>query len=401
LAYQYVAYNTRGALVKGRLAVATDRAASEMLSYAGYQVVSLKPYVPFFDKDKLANSLYQVKPSEVVLLYRQLATLLESGTHLGSSVEMLMEQTTNPLLKKVLRQVVSDIRSGTQLSSALGKHTKVFSPAYCQLLAIGERSGDLERLLRQVADYMEKETITAKQTKSALMMPGITAAVAVVVVTVMMVFVLPAFGRLYVSLGAELPPIAQAFINLGEGIRANGLFFLLGMASLGAGGAAYIKTRRGRYQWDRTLLRLPLLGRIKLLSELGRYCRSMSLLFRAGMPLSDVMPLLIRSSGNKVLAEALTNVQNDMIKGEGLSGPMSKNKLFLPMMVQMVKVGEEAGSLDTTLRAVAESFETEAADKIRNLIGLMQPTLTLVIGGIVGLIAATLMSAMTAIYGGL
>jgi type IV pilus assembly protein PilC len=399
VAYQYIAYNTKGALVKGRLSVDDDKAAGEMLNYAGYQIVSLKPYVPFFDKDKLADSLYKVKTAEVILFYRQLATLLEAGSNIASSVEMLLDQSSNPLLKKVLRQVVSDIRGGTQLSVALAKHTKVFAPTYCQVLGIGEKSGELEKLLRQVADYMEKEAAAAKQTKSALMMPGITAVVAVIVVGILITFVLPAFGKMYSSLGAELPPLAKAFLSLGDQIRKNGLFVLLGLLAAAAGVILYVKTPRGRYQLDKMLLRLPLMGRIRLLSELARYCRSMSLLFHAGMPLSDVMPQLIRSSSNKVLAEALTEVQNDMIKGEGLSGPMAKNKVFLPMMVQMVKVGEEAGSLDVTLQAVAQSYEAEAADKIHSLIELIQPTMTLVIGGVVGLIAVTLMSAMTSIYG--
>ena len=125
----------------------------------------------------------------------------------------------------------------------------------------------------------------------------------------------------------------------------------------------------------------------------------MSLLFRSGMPLSEVMSMAIQSSGNRVMAKALSDVQQDMVQGEGLSGPMAKNKLFLPMMVQMVKVGEETGSLDVTLQAVARSYEVEGEDKMRYFIGLIQPAMTLIIGGMVGLIAVTLMSAMTAMYG--
>ncbi len=141
------------------------------------------------------------------------------------------------------------------------------------------------------------------------------------------------------------------------------------------------------------------MGRVRLLTELARYCRSRSLIFHAGMALNDVMTLTIQSSGNKVLAAALTEVQRGMVKGEGLSKPMSKNKLFLPMMVQMVKVGEETGSLDVTLLAVARSYETEAEDKMHSMIALIQPAMTIGIGGVVGLIAMTLMSAMTSMYG--
>ena len=399
MAYQYVAYNTKGEMVKGKLEAATDKAATELLSIAGYQVINLKTFVPFFDLDKWDDKLYQVKTSEIVLFYRQLAMLLEAGTNIGASIEMLGGQSDNRLLQKVLREAVADVRGGTQLSAALAKHPKVFSTIYSQLLRIGEQSGNLEVLLRQVADYMEKEAVTIKETKGAMMMPGITAAIAVVVMGLLITFVLPSFGKMYVSLGAELPPLARMFMSLGEMLKSNGLAALGVVAVTVSAVSLYIRTPSGRYRWDKILLRMPLTGRVKLLSELARYCRSMSMLFHAGMPLSEVMPLVIKGSDNRVLAEALTNVQKEMVKGEGLSGPMSKNNLFLPMMVQMVKVGEETGSLDITLQAVSQSYEAEAANRIHSLIALIQPTMTIAIGGVVALIAITLMSAMTAMYG--
>jgi len=144
---------------------------------------------------------------------------------------------------------------------------------------------------------------------------------------------------------------------------------------------------------------LPYVGQMNRLNELARCCRSISLLFRAGLPLTEVMPLVIHSSGNRVMAQALTDIQRDMLKGEGLSKPMEKNKLFLPMMVQMVKVGEETGKLDNTLLAVAQSYETECDDKIRSLTALVQPAMTIIIGLIIGVIALSLASAMYSIYG--
>ncbi|MFC2011438.1 type II secretion system F family protein [Chloroflexota bacterium] len=400
MTYQYVAYNKRGEVVKGKLSAVTEEAANELLGYAGYQTVSLKPYVPFFNMDKLMASLSsEIKLAEIVLLYRQLAMLLESGINIATSLELLLEGSKNRTLKKVLGQVVSDVRGGTQLSSALLKHPKVFSPVYCQLLGVGEQSGNLEGVLNQVSDYMEKEATTTKETKSALMMPGITAGIAVVVVGLLITFILPTFAGMYEQLGSELPPIAKTLIALGESLKANWMYLLLGVAATIASVILYRKTPGGGYQWDKMLLSIPRIGQVRLLSELARYCRSMALLFRAGMPLTEVMPMLIRSSSNKVLARALTDVQKEMLKGEGLSQPMSKNKLFLPMMVQMVKVGEETGSLESTLLAVARSYEAEAEDKIHAIIALIPPVLTVVIGGVVGVIAVTMMSAMTSMYG--
>ena len=399
MVYQYVAYNENGNIVKGRLPAASEEVATELLGYAGYQAISLKPYVPFLNLDKLSVSLFRVKPTEIILIYRQLALLLESGIDIISSLELLQEQAANRALKKVLGEVISDLRGGNQLSASLGKHPEVFPPMYCQLLGVGEQSGDLETILKQVADYMEKEIATAKETKSALMMPVITSIVTIVVIGVLVTFVLPGFGSLYGSLGVDLPPMTQMLITTANKIQSNWTYLLLGGLTITGLAYIYIKTPGGRYRRDKLILRLPVVGRVSHLYELVRCCRSMSLLFHAGLPLTEVMPLVIQSSNNRAMAKALSDVRQDMLKGEGLSRPMAKNKLFLPMMVQMVRVGEETGNLDVTLLAVARSYEAEAEDRTRSLIALIQPAMTLIIGGIIGVIALSLTSAMYSIYG--
>jgi len=399
MVYQYIAYNTKGDVVRGKLSAATEEAANELLGYAGYKAVSLKPYIPFLSLGTLSAGLSQVRPADVVLFYRQLAMLLESGIDIAASLDLLQQQSTSHLLKKALSKLTSDVRGGNQLSVALEKHPKIFSPIYSRLISIGEKTGELESILRQVADYMEKETATAKQTKGALMMPAITSIIAVIVIGLLITFILPSFTDLYGSLGVELPAVAQLLLTGAEKVRNYGMYILLVVIVLAGVVFIYVKTPGGRYNWDKMLLKLPLVGRVRHLTELARCCRSMSLLFRTGLPLTEIMPMAIQSSGNRVIAEALNDVKQDMVQGEGLSGPMAKTKLFLPMMVQMVKVGEETGNLDVTLRAVAQTYEAEAEDKIHSVIGLIQPTMTILIGGIVGLIALTMTSAMTAMYG--
>ncbi len=399
MVFQYVAYTENGEIVKGKLPAANEEAANDLLGYAGYQAISLKPYIPFLNVDKLTAGLFRVKPGEIILFYRQLAMLLESGIDIVTSLELLQEQAANRALKRVLGDVISDLRAGNQLSKALGKHPHVFSPIYCRLIGVGEQSGDLETVLGQVADYMEKEVTTTKETKSALMYPAITSVVTVVVVAILVTFVLPSFGSLYRSLGVELPSSARLLLDLSGKLKEHWAYLMLGTLAVLGLAYIYIKTPGGRAMWDRLILRLPLLGHVCHLSELSRLCRSMSLLFRAGLPLTEVLPLLIQCSRNQALAKALVDVQQDMIKGEGISRPMSKNKLFLPMMVQMVRVGEETGNLDVTLLAVARSYEAEAEDKTRSLISLIQPVMTLAIGLVIGAIALSLVSAMYSIYG--
>ena len=369
------------------------------MSYVGYQAINLKQFVPFLSLDKFLTSLSRVKPAEIILFYRNLALLLESGIDIVTSLGLLQGQTSSGTLKKVLSEVISDLRGGNQLSTALGKHPQIFSPIYCRLVGVGEQSGGLETVLRQIADYIEKEIAATKETKNALLYPIITSVVTVVVVMILVTFVLPGFADLYGSLGVDLPLATKVLITVSNQLKDYSLYLFLGLFIVIGSALIYAKTPAGQYQRDKLVLKLPVLGRIVHLGELARCCRSMSLLFHAGQPLTEVMALVIQGSGNRVIAKALTDVQKGMVKGEGLSQPMSKNSLFLPMMVQMVSVGEETGSLDTTLLAVARSYETEAEDKTRSLIALIQPAMTLAIGGVIGLIALSLTSAMYSIYG--
>ncbi|MDD5127110.1 MAG: type II secretion system F family protein [Dehalococcoidales bacterium] len=399
MVYQYIAYNEKGDLVKGRLPAANEEAATNLLGYAGYRAVNLKPYVPFLSSDRLTAEFFPIKPQDIILFYRQLAILLESGINIVGAMELLRGQITNRTLKKVLGEVVADIRSGHQLSAALSKHPVAFPPISCRSLGIGEQTGNLETMLRQLADYQEKDIAAKKSIKGALTLPAIAAGVAILVIIVMVTFVLPAFAGLYGSLGAELPLITRVVLDGSAMLRAYGLHIMLGLGALILCALAYTRTPDGKYRLDRFLLTMPMLGHINLLNVLSRCCRSISLLFTAGLPLTEIMPLIIQGSNNKAMTKALVDVQQDMLKGEGLSQPMAKNSLFLPMMVQMVKVGEETGNLDTTLVAVAKNYETEADDKTRALIALVQPAMTLAIAGVVGVIALSLISAMYSMYG--
>ncbi|MBI4302812.1 MAG: type II secretion system F family protein [Chloroflexi bacterium] len=399
LLYQYVAYNKRGEMVKGTLSATSEEAVSDILDYAGYQVVNVKRLIPFFSLGKLSLSLSQIKPTEIILFYRQLALLIETGIDIITSLELLRSQTTNRTFNKVLTEVLADVRGGNQLSTALGKHHAIFPPICCQSLKVGEQTGSLEVMLRQIADYLEKALVTSKNIKNALTMPIITAVVAVAVIGLLVTVVLPAFAGLYASLGAQLPPLTRILLGAAGWLRTYALYVALGLAVIAGLMLFYIRTKEGKYRFHKLLLTMPLLGRVNHLNELARCCRSISLLYRAGLPLTEIMPLAIQSSGNEVVTSALREVQQNMLQGEGLSQPMAKSPLFLPMMVQMVRVGEETGNLDTTLLAIAQNFEVDAEDKTRSLIGLIQPTMTIVIGLIVGLVTLSLLTAMYSIYG--
>jgi type IV pilus assembly protein PilC len=397
--FRYVAYTEDKRLVKGKLSATNEEAALNLLSYGGYQTVSLKEVVPFFNMQKLAARFTRVKPREIIMFSRQLALLLESGTDIVTSLELLQSQVTNRTLQIVLGEVASDIRGGSSLSAALSKHPRAFPELYARTLAAGEQAGNLEVVLRQMAEYIERGASTEKKIKNALTYPVIVAIIAFVVISVLITFVLPAFTGLYSALGADLPATTQLLISVSNWLIDYGLFLLLGIVALAVVGYLYVRTPAGKYQLDKLLLTMPVIGRINLLSELARCCRTIALLFRVGLPLPDVMLQAIHGTNNKVIINALTEVQQELIRGEGLSKPMAKRNIFLPLMVQMVGVGEETGHLDTTLSTVAQTYEVEADDRTSAAVGLIQPAITVIIGIVIAFIAISLVSAMYSIYG--
>jgi type IV pilus assembly protein PilC len=397
--FVYTAYTENRQLVKGKVSATSDEAAAELLSYGGYRVVSLKEVVPFINKEKLLARFSQIKPAEIIMFSRQLALLLESGTDIVTSLDLLQDQIANQTLRKTIGEVASDIRGGSSLSVALSRHPQAFSQMYYRAISAGEQGGNLEVVLRQMADYIERAITTQKQIKSALMYPVIVVLVAIGVIAILVTFVFPTFADLYSQLGAQLPLSTRILIGITNWLNAYGLFLVIGILAAVGAVFAYIKTPAGKYRLDKLMLSFPVIGRIVHLGELSRSCRTMSMLVRIGLPLPEVLAMTIHSSNNKVVIENFTEVQQELIRGEGLSGPMAKRKFFLPLMMQMVRVGEETGNLDNTLGTVAESFEVEGSDRTRTAVGLIQPVLTIIIGLVIGFIVLSMMGAMYSLYG--
>jgi type IV pilus assembly protein PilC len=396
--YQYIAYTQEKKLVRGKLSAATEEAATRLLNYGGYQVVSLKLITPFFDASKLQSRFTRIKAKEVIMFSRQLALLLESGTDIVTALDLLQGQVSSAFGKDI-GEIAADIRGGNSLSIAMGRHPRAFPEIYYRTIAAGEQGGNLDVVLRQMADYLERGSTIEKKIKSALAYPMMLSFIGIIVVGVLVTVVIPSFMSLYSALGAELPMITKIVLNLSEWLSNNGLNLLL--VVVGVLGIVYIYSRTpgGKYQKDRLMLKLPLIGRITQLNELSRCSRTIALLFKVGLPLPEIMTQAIRGTKNRVIAQALTETQQELIRGEGLSKPMSKRKVFLPLMVQMVGVGEETGKLDGTLTTVAQSYELEADDKTSAAISLIQPALVAGIAVVIGFLAVSLLSTMYSIYG--
>jgi type IV pilus assembly protein PilC len=399
--YQYEAYTTDKRRVKGSLVAPSEEKAISQLTAVGYQVLNIKLLSPVmrFIKSLDISFTSGVKPKEVIMFSRQLALLLESGIDIVSGLDLFKTQASNRVFRKMLEEIIADLRGGTAFSEALAKFPKVFPVMYHRTISAGEQSGNLDAVLRRMADYMERSALASKKVKSAMTYPTVVLVISIVVVAVLVFFVMPTFSSLYASMGAQLPAISKAMMSIAEGAAKYGGYVLLALIALIIGVFLYVRTPAGRVNFDRMLLRLPVIGPIVQLNELSRCCRTISMLIKVGLPLPDIMTMCIQSSGNKIVTQALTEVKQEMLSGEGLSQPMQKRGIFLPLMVQMVAVGEKTGNLGNTLTTVADSFETDADDKTMTATGLLQPAMTIGMAIVVGFITVAMISAMYGVYG--
>lgn len=399
--YQYIAYTGEKKLIKGKIVASDEDKALGQLSSMGYQVLNVKALgsIGKIRKSLDVSLTNPVKPKEVIMFSRQLAILLESGIDIVTAIDLFRSQAANKIFQRMLEEIIGELRSGSSFSAALAKFPKAFPTMYCRTIAAGEQSGNLDQVLRQMADYMERAAIAAKKVKGAMTYPIVVLVVAIVVIAVLVLFVMPTFTGLYATLGANLPGISKLLLNIANGAVDYGIYVLAVLVAVIVGIFMYTRTPQGRIKFDGFMLRMPVIGPIVQLNELSRACRTISMLIKVGLPLPDIVTMCIQSSGNRVMSQALTEVKQEMLSGEGLAQPMAKREIFLPLMVQMVAVGEKTGNLGNTLATVADSYETDADDKTSTAIGLIQPALTIGMAAVVGFITVAMVSAMYGVYG--
>ena len=397
--YKYVAYNQQKQLVNGKVDAPNETVAQDLLNLSGLKTVSLKEAKPLLNMEKIRGTTYKISNKEVIMFSKQLALMIESGFDIAASLDLLANQISNRGLKKIVGEITADIRNGMKPSQAFAKHSTAFSGLYCRTIAVAEETGNLEKALRQMADHIEKNAMAAKKVKGALMYPAMVAIMMIGVIAVMVLFVVPSFQTLYDSMGAEIPLPARILLGSTNFLRSYGLYMIAGVVVLGVAYFVLTRSDEGKYQRDKVMLRMPLIGNIIVMSELSRVAATISTLFRAGVPLPEVMTLASQSCENKVIGRALTEVRQEMLQGQGLARPLSQRPIFPALMVQMASVGENTGNLDTTMDTVAVSYGMEADDRVSVMTGLITPITGIIMGGLVAFLAVALVSTMYGMMG--
>lgn len=392
--YKYVAVNLDGKKEVGELDANTEKEVLEFLRVSKLTPIKVEP----LEKSQSAILAYfnRVKSSDIILFTRQLSSMILTGLTLIESLNLLKKQADKPKMQKLVEDLINDVSEGRSFSQALQNHKDIFSPVYISLITAAEEGGLLDKVLLRLADNLEKSDEVKKKVRSALFYPAIIITGVLIVIVLMNIFVIPQLGDLYESLDLDLPLTTKIVVTSSNLTRTFLPFIIAGIIAGVIFLRRYIKTEAGVRIVDKLKLKAPVFGDIVRLSSFDEISRTLSLLVTSGSSLISAIKISADVSGNYYYKSALLNSANLVEKGAGLSVALENQKLFPPLMIQMVKVGEATGKIDESLLKVSEYFERDLELKVKNLTTAIEPILIIVLGISV---AFLIISVITPIYG--
>jgi type IV pilus assembly protein PilC len=330
------------------------------------------------------KSLGRIKMRDIVIFTRQFSTMINSGLPLVQALDILAQQSENPALKDVTRQVVFDVESGNTVADALRKHPKAFSELYVNMVAAGEAGGILDTILMRLAVFMEKNDALVRKVKGAMIYPGVIMSVAAIAITVLLIFVIPTFQSMFESAHIALPLPTRIVISLSRALKT------YWWAVLGAIGGAvfllrrYYATPNGKLTIDRMMLKAPVLGDVLRKSAVSRFTRTLGTLISSGVSILDGLEITAKTSGNRVIQDAIMESRASIAGGETIAAPLKKSQVFPPMVISMISVGEQTGGLDEMLTKIADFYDEEVDAAVSGLLALMEPVMIVFLGVVVG-----------------
>src|SRR6266436_1887384 len=379
--FAYVARETAsGREIRSSVDAATEQAAIAALLNRNMLVVSIQEKIG--KKGKTSGG--KVALQDLVIFTRQLATMIDAGLAMVQSLQALAEQTTNKVMRDVIKDVCTRVESGDSFSDALQKHPKVFNRLYVCMVGAGEKGGLLAEILARLAVYLENAARLRKKVKSALMYPTTVSVVAVLITIFLLVKVVPVFGEIFKSFGAELPAPTQFLVRLSEIVKSYILLILIGGVGAVYGWFYFIKTKTGRKFWDARRIKLPIFGVIAHKICLARFTRTLASLVRSGVPILEVLQITSQTVGNVVMEKAIKTAALDIERGESISGALGKHPVFPSMIIRMITAGEQTGKIDNMLERISDFLDEEIETTLSGLTALIEPILIVFLGVVVG-----------------
>ena len=385
--YQWSGKTPRGIIESGEITASTKE---DVIAILGK-----KNIVPTLIAEKPKKALFalggRIKDKDIVVFTRQFSTMINAGLPLVQALEILSTQVENKAFGKVIGQVKTDVESGLTYADSLKKHPKIFSELYANMVAAGEAGGILDTILNRLAAYIEKAMKLKKKVKGAMVYPAVISTVAVLVIVIIMVFVVPTFSRMFAQLGGTLPLPTRMVIGLSKFIAGTG-----GIVSLVSIIAAVVfiiqfkRTEKGKKMIDFILLKLPIFGTLLNKVAVAKFTRTLGTLVSSGVPILDGLEITAKTSGNKVVEQAIMGVRKEVVAGKTIAEPIKKAKVFPPMVTHMIAVGESTGALDAMLGKIADFYDDEVDAAVTNLTAMMEPLLMVFLGTTVGFIVVAM-----------
>ena len=388
--FSYRVRDRNGKIVAGTLEADSQGAVAAKLRQMGYAPIQISESKSGLKAEVKLPGLDRVKLKDLAVFSRQFATMINSGLSLLRALTILAEQTENKKLAGIVGQVRNEVEQGAALSTALGRHPKTFNRLYVSMVKAGEVGGFLDKVLLDLANSIEKEVELRGKVRAAMTYPVVVFVLVILIVTAMLLFIVPTFEGLYAQLNGKLPWLTQALVNVSKGMRFGAP---LGLLAIIGGSIAYGRvkaTERGGLAIDKVKLKAPVFGPLVQKTALSRFSRTFATLLSAGVPILQALEIVSETVGNGVVSRAIKDVQDSVREGESLAGPLGKHKVFPPMVVQMLAVGEETGAIDTMLGKVADFYDQEVEAAVESITSLIEPLLIVVMGGTVGVMVIAL-----------
>lgn len=383
--YKYIAKDKLGQTVTGALEANTESEVSEALHKKELIIVSIQKAKRKAAKEGRRTGW--VKLDDLLIFARQLATMIDAGIPLVQSLGILGEQIENAALKRVVLIMRQDIEAGMSFCDALAKHPTVFSELFINMARAGEASGMLDEVLDRLATYLEKTAELTRKVKSSLVYPAIVISMAVVITAFLLIKVVPTFKSIFTMLGGTLPTPTLILIGISDFLSKYFWWWLIALVLLAILFKKYIDTEKGHYNFDAFKLRLPVLGMLFRKVAIAKFARTFSTLVKSGVAILNALEIVAKTSGNKIVEEAVSECRTAVRNGESISQPLVKSGVFPPMVCRMIGVGEQTGQLEKMLSKIADFYDSQVDAAVSALTSMIEPLvigfLGIVIGGIV------------------
>ena len=388
--FLYTARNASGDALQGRIeAISEDAVASQLLN-SGITPIEINEQQAASDLGKQFNTwLRSRKPKlqDLIFLSRQMYTLMRAGVPIIRAINGLADNMPNPRLVYVLKDVVSSLESGRELSAAMARHPKIFNHLFVSMIRVGESTGGLDGAFLKLSEYLEREKDTRDRIKQAMRYPFIVIGFIVAALVVINIMVIPKFKGIFAKFGADLPWQTQVLIGMSDFMLAYWPHMLVAIAGFFFWLRHYLQTEHGRHKWDKMKLRIPLIGNILYEAILGRFATSFALTLRSGVPLVQGLNVTGHAVDNMYIGSKIHQMRISIEKGDSLTRTAAGSKMFTPLTIQMLQVGEETGAVDDMLDNVAHFYDREVDYKLKNLSSAIEPVLIIIVGAMVFMLA--------------